>query len=282
MKKVAIDATVCIYQFLHKFTEAGTGGVLRGFLYRTLSILEAGYLPVYVFDGPKNPLKRTKHPPDYPYTDESIQLLECLGVPCFQAPQDAEAQCAVLSSKVDFISTTDLRDCFAFGAKKCGGDSLRGKISAKQALKRPFGMFTGKNKIRTLIFVQWLQFRRLPRWNREQYIEYRILLGTSYNKKLLPPHTGRPRAIKLIKEGSIEDTEYWTDVTAQIKDLYLNPPSIDLQENGFGLGVMRPNEMLVLLTQDHQFERSRVDTAIERIERARHRLKSIKTIDKWL
>ena len=60
-RKVAIDASMSIYQFLIAVRQVGEGQLtndagevtshLTGMLYRTVRMLEAGIKPVFVFDG---------------------------------------------------------------------------------------------------------------------------------------------------------------------------------------------------------------------------------------
>jgi len=61
-RKIAIDASMCLYQFLIAIRQDGPGGMLtdangeptahlNGIFYRTIRMLESGIKPVYVFDG---------------------------------------------------------------------------------------------------------------------------------------------------------------------------------------------------------------------------------------
>jgi len=61
-RKIAIDASMCLYQFLIAIRQDGPGGMLtdadgnptahlNGIFYRTIRMLENGIKPVYVFDG---------------------------------------------------------------------------------------------------------------------------------------------------------------------------------------------------------------------------------------
>lgn len=71
-RKIAIDASMAIYQFLVAVRTAGAGGApaaqltneagevtshLQGLWYRTLKFVESGIKPVYVFDGKPPALK---------------------------------------------------------------------------------------------------------------------------------------------------------------------------------------------------------------------------------
>uniref|UniRef100_A0AAQ5YZT5 XPG N-terminal domain-containing protein n=1 Tax=Amphiprion ocellaris TaxID=80972 RepID=A0AAQ5YZT5_AMPOC len=65
-RKIAIDASMCIYQFLIAVRQDGnvlqnedgeTTSHLMGMFYRTIRMLEHGIKPVYVFDGKPPQLK---------------------------------------------------------------------------------------------------------------------------------------------------------------------------------------------------------------------------------
>uniref|UniRef100_A0AAY4BCY5 XPG N-terminal domain-containing protein n=1 Tax=Denticeps clupeoides TaxID=299321 RepID=A0AAY4BCY5_9TELE len=65
-RKIAIDASMCIYQFLIAVRQDGnvlqnedgeTTSHLMGMFYRTIRMLESGIKPVYVFDGKPPQLK---------------------------------------------------------------------------------------------------------------------------------------------------------------------------------------------------------------------------------
>ncbi len=136
-KRIAIDALNMIFQFVAIIRDRFTGQPLRdrrgrvtshlsGLLYRTLSYLEAGIEPVYVFDGPHPDFKartiarrrqrreearlkweqavRAGEPAlryaqasgglDAEILQSSVDLLDLMGVPWVQAPSEGEAQCA--------------------------------------------------------------------------------------------------------------------------------------------------------------------------------------------
>ncbi|KAI6139303.1 PIN domain-like protein [Pisolithus tinctorius] len=127
-RKVAIDASMSIYQFL---IAAETTSHLMGFFYRTIRIAENGIKPAYVFDGRPPELKagvlskrlerreeakaegeeaketgtaedverftRRTVKVTREHNEECQKLLRLMGIPVVIAPSEAEAQCAELA-----------------------------------------------------------------------------------------------------------------------------------------------------------------------------------------
>lgn len=123
-----------------------------GFIYKTLFMLEAGIKPIWIFDGvppdqKKHELAKRKlakmkakvaedevkdlgNVEDQrkfavrgikvtsTMTEDSIRILELMGVPVFKAKSEAEAQCVDLlkKKKVAAVVSDDM-DCLTFGSK---------------------------------------------------------------------------------------------------------------------------------------------------------------------
>ncbi|RKP28170.1 flap endonuclease 1-like protein [Syncephalis pseudoplumigaleata] len=136
-RKVAIDASMSLYQFLIAVRSDGqmlqsetgeTTSHLMGFFYRTIRMVDNGIKPVYVFDGKPPTLKsgerkERREDEEWPLTryghvddkesydkfnrrivkvtrehnDEVKRLLRLMGMPYVEAPCEAEAQCAALA-----------------------------------------------------------------------------------------------------------------------------------------------------------------------------------------
>merc|ERR1719265_1769648 len=149
---LAIDASMCLYQFLIMIREGQSGGYgsltneagqvtshIQGLLARTIRMMEAGIKPVYVFDGKAPELKLAeiaerkarKEKADEEAIQKQVgrtvrvtkeqneqakQLLRLMGLPVVDAPGEAEACCAGLckAGKV-YGAVTEDADCLTFG-----------------------------------------------------------------------------------------------------------------------------------------------------------------------
>ncbi|XP_039186133.1 flap endonuclease 1-like isoform X2 [Crotalus tigris] len=136
---VALDTSVAIYQFCTAMPQiinrhGQNISCLQGLFFRTLSLLEKGIQPVFVFDGKPPELKQRvlakrattsgarrgtadSDVPARPPRRDSETLLTLLGVPYIQAPAEAEATCAALvkSGHAWCVATEDM-DALPFGA----------------------------------------------------------------------------------------------------------------------------------------------------------------------
>ncbi|XP_060722976.1 probable flap endonuclease 1 homolog isoform X2 [Tachysurus vachellii] len=128
-KIIALDTSIIVNQFRSALPNLNLS--LLGVFYRTLTFLEHDIKPVFVFDGDPPEQKRAvleKRAQNAGWsgaqrshtlsskTQEFLRLLQLLGVPCVQAPGDAEACCAqmVRGGVVDAVASEDM-DTLAFG-----------------------------------------------------------------------------------------------------------------------------------------------------------------------
>ena len=198
-QKIAIDASILIYQWCivgESRNIVNSYGMyinhIQGTFFRTVSMLVAGIIPVFVFDGPPPKIKDatiakrklTKQVNiSRNITAEVILLLHLMGVMTVQAPSEAESEAASMSNNgsVAAVASED-GDVLAFGG---------------QALIRGLGVQGEGTVVETALVLKGLGL------SRASFIDLCILLGCDYTGTV--PKIGPKRALLLMRKyGSIE------------------------------------------------------------------------------
>lgn len=274
---------------------------LSGILFRTSNFIEKGIKPIFVFDGEPPSFKqatiesrrdirqrarerwhealargdeeeaykqaRSASRIDANVIETSKTLLQLMGVPCVQAPSEAEAQAAfmVMRGDAQFVASQDY-DALLFGAP---------------VLVRNLTV-SGKRKVRgrTLtINPERMVLREVLNGlgiSREQLIEIGILVGTDFNEGI--HGIGAKTALKLVKQNEFdakiktEEPEY---DPRPVKDFFLFPPITDTYSLKWGKpdvdGIRR------MLCDGYDFSVDRVNGALERLTVSAGQ----KTLDSW-
>uniref|UniRef100_A0A3P8RTC0 Flap endonuclease 1 n=1 Tax=Amphiprion percula TaxID=161767 RepID=A0A3P8RTC0_AMPPE len=288
-RKIAIDASMCIYQFLIAVRQDGnvlqnedgeTTSHLMGMFYRTIRMLEHGIKPVYVFDGKppqlksaevsiasdflscfreqenidkftKRLVKVTKQ-----HNDECKKLLTMMGVPYIEAPCEAEASCAALvkAGKV-FATATEDMDGLTFGT-----NVLLRHLTASEAKYERFPLVGHAIKM----FAE--------------FIDLCILLGCDYCGTI--KGIGPKRAIDLIRQhGCIEEIlenidpskhpapEDW--LYKEARGLFLKPEVVDC--SSVELKWTEPDEegLIEFMCNEKQFSEDRIRNGCKKIVKSR-------------
>jgi len=313
-KTIAIDAFNALYQFLSiirgvdgsslKDYNGNVTSHLSGILYRTIRIIEKDIKPIYVFDGPPNPLKmeeierrrairrdatkKTKEAQDLgmieeakkfaqgtsrlnsTMIEESKELITAMGIPIIQAAQDGEAQAAFLVQNGDAwaVASQDY-DSFLFGANR-----IVRNLSHNQSRK------VKSTKIK--IDLEWYSLNRIlesSEISREQLIDIGILSGVDFFPGI--SGIGAKTAFKLIKEhGDLvalleknieirkkpikESIDLGT--IKQIREIFLNPTiNRDFTKPKW----KRPDgdKIKEILCKRHNFSEERVNNALIRLKK---------------
>ena len=212
-KVVAIDASMAIYQFLISTQTLSKGygvtelrdkdgnltGHLVGLLNRSLTLLDNGIKPVWVFDGKPPELKsgeleerkerKRKAEEDYEMAKEdgdleaaqklaqrtirispemiadAKKMLELAGIPIIEAPTEAEAQCAQLvKDEIAHCTITEDMDALTFGTT---------------ILLRGFG--SRKDPLRMITLSKVLEGFNM---DMDEFIDLCILWGCDYTKSI--------------------------------------------------------------------------------------------------
>jgi len=308
-KMVAIDALNALYQFLSTIRqEDGTplmdskGRItshLSGIFHRTSNLIQAGIIPVYVFDGKPAELKgetlrvrdevRTNAKREWEtaleegriedakkwaqasarITSEMIAdsklLLEAMGVACVQAPREGEAQCArMCADGAVFASVSQDYDSLLFGAP-----ILVRNLSLSGRRKLP-----GRNAYVKVSPEKIILNEELARLgiSREQLIIIGVLSGTDFN-----PHgvkgIGAKKGLALVKKhGTLEEVMKhvkwdFEKSPQEIERIFLNP-EVTASYNT-NAAPLNGDGVCALLCDEHDFSRERVEKVISVIGEAR-------------
>ncbi len=264
---------------------------ISGLFYRSVSFAENGIRPVYVFDGKPSSLKagtieerrlirekniaeleRAKEAGEEErvrslstrinyitreVVEDSVKLLQLMGIPTVMAPSEGEAQASVLSRNglVDGVVSQDY-DCLLFGAKRV----YRNFVSSGRR-KIP-----GRN-FYVNVTPEYLDLQETLERNgitQEQLISIGILVGTDFNRGV--ERVGAKTALNLIhKYGDIASVlkirSASIDNLDAIVDLFKNPPSRD----DISLKFEKPDEtgLKTFLCRERDFSEQRVLPYIE-------------------
>lgn len=205
-KKIAIDISILLYQVVISVRNSGadltnkkgeiTSHIL-GLFNKTYKLLMKGIIPVYIFDGKppeikrrvldmrKNVRKKAEEKMALAETEEEKikyfkrsviitkkqleecrELLDLMGVPYIDAPEEADSQCAWLAKNnfVDAVLTEDM-DILTFGSPYI----IRNLISFK---KKP-------------VEISLEKIKEKFDWTQEQFIQFCVLLGCDYCEHLI-------------------------------------------------------------------------------------------------
>lgn len=264
---------------------------LMGFLERTTAFLENGITPVWIFDGKHPELKadviaqrRAKKETaqlkwkealeagDYteaqkwgqrsvgfsPHmVEETMEMLELLGVPAIRAAAEGEAQGAVMTKRgeLDGIATQDW-DALLYGSPIM----IRNLMSAGS---RRMGKVIRAERI---ILADLLAEHEI---SKEQLVDLAIMIGTDFHPgiKGIGPKTG----LKLIKEYltieaicAAKDKEI-PERLDEIRQIFLNHPTND----EFDLQLKPINmEKLRAWLEDRDMSQARIERNFKRLEKA--------------
>jgi len=315
-RKIAIDASMTLYQFLIAVRQDGPGGQLQneageitshltGLFYRTISMMEKGIKPVYVFDGKPPNLKshelekrkaiKEKNAEEMEaakaaddeaaivkcerrsvrvtkeQNNEAMKLLRLMGVPVVEAPSEAEAQCAELckGGKVYATATEDM-DALTFGTPILVRHMTMSKERQKKLQIHEYNL---KEALLGLGY------------NMEQFLELCILMGCDYTASIRG--IGPKKAFNYLKQyGSIEkflpEIAKVLDKKGQSRftvpkdflykeacDLFRKPEVTPAEECKLKWTEPKEAELIEYMVQEKGFQLERIQRGIKRIHASR-------------
>lgn len=281
---------------------------LSGLFYRNINLLKEGIKLVYVFDGipPSRKMKeleRRKILKQESYTkylealerkdyeqarkyavmastleeymvEDSIKLLNLMGIPTIIAPSEGEAQASYMAQKGDVwaVGSQDY-DSFLFGAPR-----IVRNITLTGTIKYPSKGIEVKLEPEIINLKDILNGLQI---NRRQLIDIAILIGTDYNEGV--KGIGPKKAYALIKTyGEIEkilisESKIRTILSElnEIRDLFINPKVTDNYTLEFkDIDITGVEEFLC---EEHDFSKKRVSKALDEYKKST----SIKSLDQW-
>jgi flap endonuclease-1 len=302
-KRIAIDALNMIFQFLAIIRDRFTGQPLRdhegritshlsGLLYRTLTYLEAGIKPIFVFDGPHPDFKartvakrrerreaaRLKWEEavrvgeeaikyaqaatsfDDDVLESSAELLDLMGVPWVQAPSEGEAQCAWMCRKrLVYATASQDFDSLLFGSTR-----LVRNLSVTGKRKLP-----GRKEYIEVTpeLIELHEVLENLGLTRNQLILVGLLIGTDYHRGIRG--IGPKKALKLVQENRtlkkiMAKVDFSGDVDiGQAYEFFLAPP----HREDVSLKCRRADRkrLLEFLVDRHDFLADRMEKAVARL-----------------
>ncbi len=304
-KVLFFDGNNALYQFLAiirqpdgtplKDRQGRVTSHLAGLMYRTANLVEAGILPVFIWDGKPDERKadtlderrerreqaaeqaeqareegdleraRTKAMQSSRLSSTMIeqadQLLDLLGVPTIQAPSEGEAQAAkAIAEGHGFASVSQDFDSLLFGTPR-----LIRNLGVRQRRKVPGKDAYVEVKPELLHLDQVLETLEITR---EQLVAVGVLMGTDYNEGI--HGVGPKTALDAIREhGELDaaaealggDIEEMTTVA----EIFLDPAVEDIGDLSWG--PVDQQGAIDYLVQEFGFSEDRVTKATERYKR---------------
>jgi flap endonuclease-1 len=271
---------------------------LSGLFYRSANLVKNRIKPVYVFDGKPDQLKqetidernrrrlqaekdwkeaiekgdtakaRVKAQQTSRVTDEIVEqskkLLEIIGIPYVQAPEEGEAQASYMVRKGDAyaVGSQDF-DCLLIGSPIL----IRNLTSASKR-KLPGKKAYVKVHPERIYLNHTLENLGI---SQKQLVDMAILMGTDFNQGI--KGIGPKKSLKLIKKnGNIENVlstigseEAPTfERIKQIRSLFLDPKTTD----DYKLSWSNPDEekLFSFLSGEYQFSEKRVESMLKKFE----------------
>ncbi|MHA1612779.1 MAG: flap endonuclease-1 [Promethearchaeota archaeon] len=313
-KTVAIDAFNTIYQFLSiirgvdgsplKDLQGNATSHLSGLFYRTLNIIEHDIRPVFVFDGPPNPLKmaeiqrrrKIRHDETKKYEEardlgdfeeaskhaqatskltgnmiqESKDFLHAMGIPTVDAAEDGEAQAAYLvNQKHAWAVGSQDYDSLLFGAQKVVRNLSQSRT------RRVRGTVVKVN-------IEWLSLAKVLeeiQLSREQLVDVAILVGVDFFKGI--KGVGAKTALKLIREHKTLETMINNEIVVRktkiadfidnetlqtVQNIFLKP-NINVDYPKIKWTAPNNDKVREILIETHNFSKERVESGLKRLKK---------------
>ncbi|XP_057656698.1 flap endonuclease 1 [Diorhabda carinulata] len=304
-RKVAIDASMCLYQFLIAVRAEGaqltssdgeTTSHLLGTFHRTIRLIENGLKPVYVFDGKPPEMKsgelskrQEKRVEAQKALDKATETGDAADVDKFNRRLvKVTKQHAVEVKELLKIMGVPYIDAPCEAEAQCAAMVKAGLVYATATEDMDALTFGSKVLLRHLTFSE---ARKMPiqeihldkvleglQLKQEEFIDLCILLGCDYTDSIRG--IGPKRAIELIqKHKSIENIiknidkekyvvpENWNYEGA--RDLFRNPEVSEVPETELKWSEPNEEKLIKFLCGDKNFSEDRVRNGCKKLMKAR-------------
>ena len=291
-------------------SEGSVTSHLSGLLYRNARLIEKGIQLVYVFDGAPSKLKREeiqrrtkakeKAIEEYedalergdmerartvaqrtskltkPMVEDSKKLLDLMGIPVIEAPQEGESQAAhlVRTSKVYAVASQDY-DSLLFGSPLLVRNLT---LSGRRRIPRTNRYTT----VNVELFNQRDLLQALE-ITREQLVDLSILIGTDFNPDGVRG-VGPKTAYKYIKlHGDLEtvlEKETKVELNADygaIREIFLNPPIVE--DVSLKFKPIDIEKTIEFLCENKGFAKERVISTLQRAKKGQETALKQKSLD---
>jgi len=266
---------------------------ILGLFNKTIELLNKGIIPVYVFDG-KPPIIKAKTLENrkqikmkafekleealnskLPVSDEDKikyfkrcvtitkeqwdqcrELLELMGVPYINAPEEADSQCAYLAKNgfVDAVLTEDM-DILTFGSPKIVRNLTSHKIETTE--------------------IDLQELLNELKLNQEQFIEFCILLGSDYTPGIIDlkpiniynyyiQHKNIEETLVSMEKDKIKipfDFNY-----KETKHYFINPNILEVNEEELKIRKPDKNKLMKKLVNDYGLIKFLIKSKLEKLE----------------
>lgn len=304
-RKIAIDASMSIYQFLIAVRSDGSqltneaGEItshLMGMFYRTIRMVENGIKPVFVFDGKpphmksgelaKRKERREEAQRGLTEAEEAgdAESMEKFSRRLVKVTQEHNAECKTLLK----LMGIPYLDAPCEAEAQCAALVKAGKVYASGTEDMDALTFGSSVLLRHLTFSE---ARKSPiqefyldkilmelKLSQEEFIDLCILLGCDYCDSI--KGIGPKRAMELIRQyKSIEeiikhiDTKKYTLPEEwpyqEARELFKNPEVLNVEEVELKWETPNEEELVKFLVQEKGFSEERIRSGIKKLQKAR-------------
>lgn len=204
--------------------------------------------------------------------EQSKKLLEYMGIPSIQAPNEGEAQCSYLCQKemVYAVASQDI-DSLLFNSPRLVRNL---NVVGKRKVPRQGSYIDVKPEMIELKAV----LKELG-INREQLIILSMLVGTDFNPGI--KGLGPKKSLQLVKKAKtlnkvLEKVEWIHDVPAEeIYEFFLKP-DID-KDIKFEFKPIQEDKLLKFLVDEHDFSQERIEKVLNTLK-----AKKQETLSSWI